>query len=66
MSSEGEARYDRCAPSLSEIAEEQARSNQGLEGEKVVKEYGMYALIPESTTSPTAVATRSGSRVQKK
>ena len=48
--------------SLSEIAEEQARSNQGLEGEKVIKEYGMYALIPESMTSPTAVAARSGSR----
>ena len=55
----------RCAPSLSEIAEEQARSNQGLEREKVIKEYGMYALIPESMTSPTAVAARSGSRVRK-
>ena len=65
VSSEGENWYDRCAPSLSEIAEEQARSNQGLEGEKVIKEYGMYALIPESMTSPTAVAARSGSRVRK-
>ena len=37
---------------LSEIAEEHARSNQELEGEKVIKEYGMYALILESKTSP--------------
>ena len=39
------------ALSLSEIAEEQARSNQGLEGEKVIKEYGIYSLIPEPMTS---------------
>ena len=37
---------------LSKIAEEQARSNQGLEGEKIIKEYGIYALIPESMTLP--------------
>ena len=53
MSSEGEAWYDRYAPSLSEIAEEHARSNQELEGEKVIKEYGTYAFIPESTTYST-------------
>ena len=41
------------------------RSSQGLEGEKVIKEYLIYALIPESTTSPTAVAARSGSQVRK-
>ena len=37
--------------SLSEIAEEQAQTNQRLEGDKVIKNYGMYALIPESMTS---------------
>ena len=30
----------------SEIAKEHERSNQELEGEKVIKEYGMYVLIP--------------------
>ena len=65
VSSEGEAWCDQCASSLSMIAEEHARWNQGLGGEKIIKEYRMYALIPESTTSPTAVAARSGSRVRK-
>ena len=59
MSSE-EAWYDQCTSSLSKKAEEQAQSNQGLEGEKVMIKYGMYALVPEFMTSLTAVAARLG------
>ena len=45
--------------SLSEIAEEQARSSLGLEGEKVIEKDGIFTLIPQSMTSSPAVAVRS-------
>ena len=64
-SSDRGAWYDWCAPSLSETAEEQPLSNQELEGDKIFKEDGIHALIPEAMTSSTVVAARSGLQVGK-